>query len=600
MKKIYLIIVLLLMVDVQAQVLNIPQPLKSYLLGNYPSPIGAYVSTSYSYPFNGTSNYIDTNHDGEIQQSEADLVQYLKIYSFFQSASFAGLEQFINLKHLDCQADISIFNVADLPPSLKKIEFYHMHTTSFTNVDLTGLTNLEYFSVKDCLSVQSINFNGLTHLKDVRLTFYDGLGTLNSLNFNGLNQLENLVVAGSGVLSTIDFSQMPNLKKIILSDLGLTTLDLTPLASLENLELSSLLITNIIHSGLPSLKTLIFSFNNHVVTLNLQGMSNIEDIRCTGNALLTTLLLDVNGHPSLTNLKCSSNAITSIMMNSNGFPSLTDLNCSYNAITSITVNGNGFPSLVNMDCGVNQLSSLHLDRFPALKTLKCNNNLLSSLDVTQSANLQQLYCTNNQMNNLNVAGMTALSYIYCGYNQLTSLNGPLPHLYYLDCGYNQLSTLDLRDSRGLNTIYCHYNQLMSLYLKNNVYEQSIVFFHNPNLQYICADTNQLTDVQSLVNSAGLTNCAVVDDCFQLANDQFEIDDFFVIAPNPVENLLNIEVKNSVLISSVGIYNVLGQLVFMTTDQGGSKSLDVSGLKSGQYFIKIISDQGTVRKRFVKQ
>lgn len=84
----------------------------------------------------------------------------------------------------------------------------------------------------------------------------------------------------------------------------------------------------------------------------------------------------------------------------------------------------------------------------------------------------------------------------------------------------------------------------------------------------------------------------------LANPDFEFDTYFSIAPNPVKDILNIQVKNSVEISSLSIYNTLGQLVLVVTEP--TSSIDVSSLKTGNYFIKVISDKGSSSSKFIKK
>ena len=50
-------------------------------------------------------------------------------------------------------------------------------------------------------------------------------------------------------------------------------------------------------------------------------------------------------------------------------------------------------------------------------------------------------------------------------------------------------------------------------------------------------------------------------------------------------------------SSISIYNMLGQLVQVNTNP--NEAIDVSGLKTGSYFIRIVSDKGTASGKFLK-
>ncbi|WP_298397048.1 T9SS type A sorting domain-containing protein [Flavobacterium sp.] len=84
----------------------------------------------------------------------------------------------------------------------------------------------------------------------------------------------------------------------------------------------------------------------------------------------------------------------------------------------------------------------------------------------------------------------------------------------------------------------------------------------------------------------------------LNNDAFVFENEFVLYPNPAKNLLHIEVKNEIEISSISIYNMLGQVVLTTTNP--SNTIEVSNLKTGNYFIKVTTDKGTATSKFIKE
>lgn len=85
----------------------------------------------------------------------------------------------------------------------------------------------------------------------------------------------------------------------------------------------------------------------------------------------------------------------------------------------------------------------------------------------------------------------------------------------------------------------------------------------------------------------------------LSNQDFEFKSYFKIYPNPVHNSLTIETKDAIQVSSINIYNTLGQLVLVIPNANNVKAVDVSSLTSGNYFIKINSDKGTSNTKFIK-
>ncbi len=97
----------------------------------------------------------------------------------------------------------------------------------------------------------------------------------------------------------------------------------------------------------------------------------------------------------------------------------------------------------------------------------------------------------------------------------------------------------------------------------------------------------------------VTNTAVTT-IQALSSQDFAFGTYFTVYPNPVNNVLNIETKQTIEVSSVSIYNQLGQLVLVIPNAQNTKSVDVSSLSAGNYFIKINSDKGTSNAKFFKK
>ncbi len=86
----------------------------------------------------------------------------------------------------------------------------------------------------------------------------------------------------------------------------------------------------------------------------------------------------------------------------------------------------------------------------------------------------------------------------------------------------------------------------------------------------------------------------------LANADFAFDQYFKIYPNPVKDILNIDMKKTIEVTSINLYNTLGQLVLVIPNAQQTKSVDVSSLKTGNYFMKIYSDKGSSNIKIIKQ
>ena len=78
----------------------------------------------------------------------------------------------------------------------------------------------------------------------------------------------------------------------------------------------------------------------------------------------------------------------------------------------------------------------------------------------------------------------------------------------------------------------------------------------------------------------------------------ELSSAFNLYPNPAND--NLYIDSKVKINEVVIYDVYGRSQQSTVNSQQSLSIDVSNFNSGIYFVKIVTDNGEVVKRFVKQ
>ena len=117
----------------------------------------------------------------------------------------------------------------------------------------------------------------------------------------------------------------------------------------------------------------------------------------------------------------------------------------------------------------------------------------------------------------------------------------------------------------------------------------------------------LVDLDTFSNSASIYfdyNTPIITDTYTttvynpLNTNDFNFNSAFSLSPIPTKNILTISTKKTVDIYSISIYNTLGQLVQVNANP--NETIDVSGLKTGSYFIKILSDKGTASSKFIKE
>ncbi|MGH2665397.1 T9SS type A sorting domain-containing protein [Flavobacterium sp.] len=366
-----------------------------------------------------------------------------------------------------------------------------------------------------------------------------------------------------------------NLRNLYCYNLALSSANVTSLTNLVELELTFCDLESVNVTGLTHLKKLLVD-KNQLHDLNLTGLSGLERLSCDNN--------------QLTNLNVSQ------------LSNLKYLHCNNNQLLSLDITG--LSHLNEVLCTNNQLLTLNLTGLTGLQSLSCGNNQLTSLNATGSHNLEYLYCTNNHITNLNVSGLTNLEYLYCHLNQLASLNvSGLTNLTDMYCSSNQLTNLDVNGLSNLTTLACDNNNLGAILFKDTGYTGGVndifTFSNNPNLVLVCTNDSKISLVQNIVNQYNYVNCAVGSSCTVLNSDDFASAPVFSVYPNPTHDVLNIDGDDAIKFTSIHIYNTLGQLVYNIPNAQNSKTVDVSNLASGNYFIKVSSDRGISNIKFIK-
>lgn len=85
----------------------------------------------------------------------------------------------------------------------------------------------------------------------------------------------------------------------------------------------------------------------------------------------------------------------------------------------------------------------------------------------------------------------------------------------------------------------------------------------------------------------------------LGRSDFEFSNYFSVYPNPVNDILNIGIKNNIEVQSMAVYDILGQLIIAVPNAQTVSKVDVSRLTTGAYFLKMNTDKGTSSVKFIK-
>jgi uncharacterized repeat protein (TIGR01451 family) len=99
------------------------------------------------------------------------------------------------------------------------------------------------------------------------------------------------------------------------------------------------------------------------------------------------------------------------------------------------------------------------------------------------------------------------------------------------------------------------------------------------------------------NPAIVTNICTTEFVSALSSESFVFNNL-KIYPNPIKNEFNISQNEE--ISEISFYSVLGQMVFMKVINSNKSNIDISGLSSGTYFVKIKTGDNFKNFKIIKE
>ncbi len=293
------------------------------------------------------------------------------------------------------------------------------------------------------------------------------------------------------------------------------------------------------------------------------------------------------------------------------------IDCSNMNISDLT-GIEAFTAVTMLFCETNNLTQIDVTKNVALFRFYCNGNSLSQIDVTQNTALNMFYCQENNLTEIDLSKNAALMFFFCYDNSISTLdftNNPMLRTVW--CFDNILTTLTLTSNPGLQRLFCYDNLLTEL----DVHNTSLVSFnaHNNKLTSLNMANNynhKLTSPNfSIMENPDLT-CVKVDDvaysttnwtnieagvnfslgCSSVGTRE-EVNNFnFSMYPNPAINYLTIDFEGKAI--SLVISDATGKIV--KTTKSSNKTVDVSSLTKGIYFLQMQTDKGLISKRFIKK
>ncbi|WP_298150036.1 T9SS type A sorting domain-containing protein [Flavobacterium sp.] len=287
----------------------------------------------------------------------------------------------------------------------------------------------------------------------------------------------SLDISGAPASSIQGIESFIHLEKLVLDHNPLPTVDVSMLANLK----------------------VLYCIQTGTTSLNVTGLTHMTNLWCIGNGMTS---IDVTSLSSLVELRLHENNLTTVDLS--GCPLLAEINLDNNNMLSVDFSNN--PEMVNIHMDKNSnLLSLDISGLTHLYEINVNGDeseqcALTSLNASGCTSLAILRAEYNYLNSINISGCISLQSVYLNNNQLTTFDASDCPLSLLQAVNNPFEFLFVKNGshEGLLKLYLH--------------EDEPEFIMNPNIQFICADENQIAAILTMLNTYSITGVVVNSYC----------------------------------------------------------------------------------------
>ncbi len=401
-------------------------------------------------------------------------------------------------------------------------------------------------------------------------------------------------------------------------------------------------ITNLNGLALITSSQNIFLFDTQIS--DFSGLNNLEDVSHLSlwfnnniqnldgfTSLQTVVSLDVFFCTSITDLSGMDSIETIENLHIFSNTALTDISqlSFLETINSLTINNNALGSLNGLenihtifeDLAISNETLLNFNELASLQTigrsLQITNNMLVN-DVTIFSNIQsleELYVIKCPSLS-NFSGLENIQNISerlrIGYNTTLTDMSVFSNL-------NSVGDLDVYENDNLESLSGLENlQVVSnrLFIGRNISLTSIdaisnlstsqinqvAVINNTSLAicnnlFMCTVITDPSVLKSIYNNnAGCNTIPEVEASCILAISDIELNEAIAVYPNPVSELLQVDVSEGIVLERIAVFSILGQQLINSTEG----IVNFSSLSQGVYFVEVRTDQGRVTKKVIKE
>ena len=414
--------------------------------------------------------------------------------------------------------------------------YYTSNSDAQNNTNpITNPTAYQNLTNPQTIWVRAVNSStNCYQITDFKIKAFDSSTIVNIPDSNFKSRLlsanyTNQIAFLQGSYGQVDFNldgEIQNTEALNVNELNvnssLTTQkigDLTGIEAFTNISnlncssnlLTNLNITNLINNYLWSLDC---SYNN-LATFNYNSLgNNLGVLNCSGNNISN---LNISNLLGLTDLNCSNNQLSALEI----APfHLQKLNCSNNQILTLNF---GYPQeMINLDISQNLLTNLNLASFSSnLTYLRCNDNTISNLDFS-NVNPWHVWCgpVSTPIQIENCTNLQNFRLIDTEQGNINFTN--LVHLNDVSFWNTNIEEIDLSNATNLNYFSVFNAQdLKYINLKNgqtwsgtigNFYSYPIQVSNCPSLLFICANENNVANLNTVLNYYSVQNVQINSYC----------------------------------------------------------------------------------------
>lgn len=535
-------------------------------------------------------------NDNKVYTHRINTVTTLNV-SGLNISDFTGVEDFRDLELFNLFGGNNVLVSIDLSQNIKLKRISLSLVSTLTNVTLGNLPEVTWLQL-GFTNVSTIDISGLPKLD----RFVSQLDKLTSLDTSGNPVLKTLELASNSI-SNLDISASIMLESLSVSSNQLTSLDVSNNPKLKTISLSNNQIKHLDFSNNTKLISLNAS-NNQLESLNLKNGNNTI-LPGSYGAGITNYPFDIRNNPSLTCVEVTD--LSYANANWTAIDSQTSFNTDCSTVWSVMTNAAtttallAIPGLDDGD-GIITIAEAAAYTGDATGSLDLSGSGITDVEGLQAfTSILKLDVSGNGITDLSPLGSPSFTVIAksSGKTKTVSKTTTMA-LEEIVLTNNNFDAVDLSNLPNLKVVKLNDNpDLITLSIKNgnNAAITNFDASNTPNLTCILVDDINASYLNSWTKDSGSTYVANEADCRArvLSVSDFDVSSHISLYPNPVNDVLKINVSNSLEVKSVEVLNMLGKRIVKTLNT----EIRFANYNTGIYLLKINTNKGVITKKVIK-